>query len=164
MNMRNRCVLHLTAYSIYQMNIAEDYMKEIKLTPEQQKLFNANFNREAYEEAKKPIQEAISGSKSFDELWNKLQKHECDVEYEDDCTIISCEVELDRSHMETEGDYVGACFFIKWYDEADSGMIDKVELYTSETSNDYLADLLCCIHPETCEITEWVYDNIDDKQ
>ena len=96
-------------------------MKKIKLTAEQQKLFNTNFNRKAYEEAKKPIQEAISGSKSFDELWSKLQNHECDVEYEDDCTIISCEVELDRSHMETEGDYVGVCFYIKWYDEADSG-------------------------------------------
>lgn len=64
-------------------------MKKIKLTPEQQKLFNANFNREAYEKAKKPIQEAISGSKSFDELWGKLQKYDRDVEYEDDCTIIS---------------------------------------------------------------------------
>lgn len=47
-------------------------MKKIKLTAEQQKLFNTNFNRKAYEEAKKPIQEAISGSKSFDELWSKL--------------------------------------------------------------------------------------------
>ena len=139
-------------------------MKEIKLTSEQQKLFNANFNREAYKEAKKPIQEAVTSSKSFDQLWGQLQKYDRDVEYEDDCTIIWCEVELDRSHMKTEGDYVGVCFFIKWYDETDSGMIDKVELYTSETSGDYLADLLCCIHPETCEITEWVYDNIDDKQ
>lgn len=86
------------------------------------------------------------------------------MEYEDDCTIISCEVELDRSHMETEGDYVGVCFYIKWYDEADSGAISKVELYSSETSGNYLADHLCNIHPETCEITEWVYDDIDDKQ
>ena len=139
-------------------------MKEIKLTPEQQKLFNANFNQETYEVAKKPIQEAISGSKTFNELWNKLQKYDRDVEYEDDYTIISCEVELDRSHMTTEGDYVGVCFYIKWYDETDAGMIDKVELYTSETSGDYIADLLCCIHPDTCEITEWVYDTIDDKQ
>lgn len=139
-------------------------MKEIKLTPEQQKLFNANFNQETYEVAKKPIQEAISGSKTFNELWNKLQKYDRDVEYEDDYTIISCEVELDRSHMATEGDYVGVCFYIKWYDETDAGIIDKVELYTSETSGDYIADLLCCIHPDTCEITEWVYDTIDDKQ
>lgn len=139
-------------------------MKRIKLTPEQQNLFNANFNREAYEEAKKPIQEAISGSKSFDELWGKLQKYDRDVEYEDDYTIITCEVELDRSHMETEGDYVGICFFIKWYDETNSGTISEVELYTSETSGDYIADLLCRIHPDTCEITEWVYGNIDDKQ
>lgn len=133
-------------------------MKKIKLTAEQQKLFNANFNRKAYEEAKKPIQEAISGSKSFDELWSKLQNHECDVEYEDDCTIISCEVELDRSHMETEDDYVGVCFYIKWYDEADAGMIDKVALYSSEPSGEYIADLLCYINPDSCEVTEWVYE------
>lgn len=139
-------------------------MTEIKLTPEQQKLFDANFNRRAYEQAKAPIQKAICESQCFAEVLDRLHGYEYDVEYEDDFTIISCEVELDRSHMETEGDYVGVCFFIKWYDEADSGMISKVELYTSETSGDYLADLLCCIHPDTCEITEWAYDNIDDKQ
>ncbi len=133
-------------------------MKKIKLTAEQQKLFNANFNRKAYEEAKKPIQEAISGSKSFDELWSKLQNHECDVEYEDDFTIITCEVELDRSHMETEGDYVGVCFYIKWSYETNTGTFDKVALFSSEPSGEYIADLLCYINPETCEVTEWVYE------
>lgn len=146
------------------MNIVEEYMKKIKLTPEQQRLFNANFNREAYEKAKKPIQEALSGTTTFCKLWDKLQKYDRDVEYEDDCTIIACGVELDRSHMETKGDYVGVCFYIKWFDETNSGEISSVELYSSETSGDYIADLLCHIHPDTCEITEWVYDNIDDKQ
>ncbi len=79
------------------------------------------------------------------------------MEYEDDFTIITCEVELDRSHMETEGDYVGVCFYIKWYDEADAGMIDKVALYSSEPSGEYIADLLCYINPDTCEVIEWVY-------
>ncbi len=139
-------------------------MTKTKLTPERQKLFNANFNRQAYEEAKKPVQEAVSEARSFYELWDKLHRYDRDVEYEDDFTIISCEVELDRSHMETNGDYVGVCFYIKWYDETDSGMINNVALYSSETSGDYLADLLCYIHPDTCEITEWVYDNIDEKQ
>ena len=139
-------------------------MKKIKLKPEQQKLFNDNFNREAYEKAKKPILQAISGSKSFEELWGKLQKYEHDVEYWDDCAIIWCEVELDRSHMATKGDYVGLCFYINWYYEGDYGMIGMVELYTSEISDDYVADLLCSIHPDTCKIIEWVYDNIDDKQ
>lgn len=139
-------------------------MKKIKLTPEQQKLFNANFNRKAYEEVKKTIQKAISKAKSFYDLWDKLQKYDRDVKYEDDCTIIICEVELDRSLMETDCDYVGVCFYIKWYDEVDSCIIDNVALYSSETSKDYIADLLCYIHPTTCEITEWVYDNIDDKQ
>lgn len=135
----------------------EDYMKKISLTPEQQTLFNANFNQQAYAQAKEPIQKALSESKTFYELWEKLQKYDRDVEYEDDFTIIACEVELDRSHMETEGDYVGVCFYIKWYDETNSGIIDKVALYSSEPSGEYIADLLCYIHPETCEVTEWVY-------
>ena len=138
--------------------------KKQKLSDDKLGLFNRNFNRDAYEKVKAPIQSIVSQSSSFVELWEGLQKYDRDVEYEDDYTIISCEVELDRSLMVTEGDYVGVCFFIKWYDETDVGMIDKVELYTSETSGDYIADLLCCIHPDTCEITEWVYDTIDDKQ
>lgn len=139
-------------------------MKEVKLTPEQQKLFNANFSRDAYEEAKKPIQEAIAGSKSFDELWSNLQKYDRDVEYEDDCTIILCAVELDRSYLETEGDYVGVCFQIIWDDDSSSGKISSVELYSTETSCEYVADLICCINPDTCEIIEWLYDDIDDMQ
>ncbi len=132
-------------------------MKKVNLTPEQQALFNANFNRRAYDQAKEPIQKAVSESKNFNELLDKISKYDRDVEYEDDFTIITCEVELDRSHMETEGDYVGVCFYIKWYDEADAGMIDKVALYSSEPSGEYIADLLCYINPDTCEVIEWVY-------
>lgn len=133
-------------------------MKKSNLTPEQQTLFNANFNRRAYDKAKEPIQKAISESKNFDELWERIKNYDRDVEFEDDFTIITCEVELDRSHMETEGDYVGVCFYIKWYDEADAGMIDKVALYSSEPSGEYIADLLCYINPDSCEVTEWVYE------
>lgn len=132
-------------------------MTKSNLTPEQQTLFNANFNRRAYDKAKEPIQKAVSESKNFNELLDKISKYDRDVEYEDDFTIITCEVELDRSHMETEGDYVGVCFYIKWYDEADAGMIDKVALYSSEPSGEYIADLLCYINPDTCEVIEWVY-------
>lgn len=144
-------------------------MTEIKLTPEQQKLFDANFNRRAYEQAKSPIQKAICESQCFAEVLDRLHGYEYDVEYEDDFTIISCEVELDRSHMETEGDYVGVCFDIKWFDESDSGTISRVALFSSEPSKEYIADLLCYIDPNTCEVTEWVYEDpekpdIDDKQ
>lgn len=132
-------------------------MTKSNLTPEQQTLFNANFNRRAYDKAKEPIQKAVSESKNFNELLDKISKYDRDVEYEDDFTIITCEVELDRSHMETEGDYVGVCFYIKWYYEADAGMIDKVALYSSEPSGEYIADLLCYINPDTCEVIEWVY-------
>lgn len=80
------------------------------------------------------------------------------MEFDDDFTIITCEVELDRSHMETEGDYVGVCFYIKWSDETNTGTFDKVALFSSEPSGEYIADLLCYINPETCEVTEWVYE------
>lgn len=140
-----------------------------KLTPKQKKLFNDNFNRQVYDLAKNAIQKAVSESRSFGSLWGKLHKYDCDVEYEDDFTIISCEVELDRSQMKTKGDYVGLCFYIKWYDETNSGIIDTVALYSSEPSGEYEADLLCYIDPNTCEVAEWVYEtpvdfDIDDKQ
>lgn len=95
-------------------------MKKSNLTPEQQTLFNANFNRRAYDKAKEPIQKAMSESKTFDEFWERIKNYDRDVEFDDDFTIITCEVELDRSHMETEGDYVGVCFYIKWSDETNT--------------------------------------------
>lgn len=144
-------------------------MDKIKLTPEQQRLFDRNFDRKAYEDAKELILKAIRESKSCFDLWDKLRPYDRDTEYADDCTIIWCEVELDRSRMETDGDYVGLTFYINWYDEADAGLISHVELYSTETSREYIADRLCCFDPDTCEITEWFYEgknnpNIDDKQ
>lgn len=48
-------------------------MKKSNLTPEQQTLFNANFNRRAYDKAKEPIQKAMSESKTFDEFWERIK-------------------------------------------------------------------------------------------
>lgn len=133
-------------------------MKKINITPEQRQLFNDNFNRKSYDLAKKQIQEIVSGARTFNQLWYKLGEYERDVEFFDDITIISCEVELDRSQMKTKGDYVGVCFYIKWDDEAGAGLIDNVALFSSEPSGEYVADLLCYMDPDTCEITEWVYE------
>lgn len=126
------------------------------LTIEQQKRFDRNFNREAYYKAKETVQKAISNSASFEELWVALSRYERDVEYTDEGTIIFCEVELDRSHMETTGDYVGIDFAI-FIDEDDKGRIEEASLFTSDTSSGDV-ELLCLINPNTCEVIEW-YDN-----
>ena len=152
------------------MNMKEENSTKVKLTPAQQKLFSDNFNRQAYEDAKKPIQEAIAKSKSFFDLWDNLSGYEHhDVEYTDKYTIVWCEVELNKKHMKTKAGYVGVCFFIYWNDETKTGEIGEVELYSNEETGADIADLLCYIDPETCEVTEWLYDvepepDIDDKQ
>ena len=79
------------------------------------------------------------------------------MEFEDDFTIIYCGVELDRSLMKAEADYVGVNFVIKWYDETNTGKIMTASLYSTALSGQYIADLLCEIDPDTCEITEWKY-------
>ena len=141
----------------------------MQLTDKQQKLLNDNFNRDAFDDVKGIVNKAIAEAHSFDDLWSNLQKFDCDVEFEDNFTIIFCDAELDRSHMETSADYVGVGFMIKWYDDTNTGKIDKVSLYSTETSNDYVADLLCYIDPESCEVIEWACGeeselDIDDKQ
>ncbi len=141
----------------------------MQLTDKQQKLFNDNFNQDAFDDIKSIVNKAITDSHSFDDLWSNLQNFDCDVEFEDNVTIILCDAELDRSHMETSADYVGVGFIIKWFDETNTGKIDKVSLCSTETSSDYVADLLCYIDPNSCEVIEWVDGeesglDIDDKQ
>lgn len=130
---------------------------KVELTKEQQALFNANFDKKVYEKAKQSVQDAISQSKSFEELWTALSNYERDNDFNDNHSIIYCEVELDRYNMETPADYVGADFTIYWDDDANKGWIESVSLHTSDTP-DGEVELLCFIHPETCEIIEWCYD------
>lgn len=136
-------------------------LQKVRLTKKEQKLFNSNFNRRAYERAKKPIQEAVSTSGTFEELWDKICSYERDVDHYDDSSIIYCEAELDRSHMKTEADYVGIDFHIRWDATSNTGKIIKASLHSSDTI-DGEVELICFIDPETCAILEWVYDEEDD--
>lgn len=128
-----------------------------KISKEQQELFDNNFDKNSYEQVKKVIQEAISKAKTFEDLWTSLNSYERDSRFDDDCSIIFCEVELDRSHMATSADYVGVDFNIYWDDNTNKGHIEAVSLHTSDTP-DGEVELICFIHPDTCEITEWCYD------
>lgn len=128
-----------------------------KLTKEQQEFFNRNFNKDAYEQAKRPIQEAISKSNTFEELWNSLSGYSRDSDFDDDYSIIYCEAELDRSKMETAADYVGVYFVICWNDDTDKGWIDNVSLYTSDTPSGEV-EPICFFNPKTYEITKWDYE------
>lgn len=128
-----------------------------KISKEQQELFDNNFDKNSYEQVKKVIQETISKAKTFEDLWTSLNSYERDSRFDDDCSIIFCEVELDRSHMATSADYVGVDFNIYWDDNTNKGHIEAVSLHTSDTP-DGEVELICFIHPDTCEITEWCYD------
>lgn len=131
-------------------------MAKTKLTKErQQELFDNNFSQEAYEQAKQLVQSAISNAASFPMLWMTLQKYDRDIEYDDDSTIIYCEIELDKSLMRTKADYVGVRFTILWYDDFPerSGII-VVELYSSDTPNGEV-EPMCYFDPNTLEIIIW---------
>lgn len=126
-------------------------MKTLTLTKEEIASFERNFNREAYEKAKVPIQQALSNAKNFRELWDSLSPHNRDIQYWDNFTVLLCEVELDRSKMETTADYVGVSFFIYWNDKKNKGKIRTVELYSSDSFNGEV-QYYCSINPDTCEI------------
>lgn len=136
----------------------------IKTGDEWRKIFTENFNQEAYEEAVEPVKTAIADSKCADELYQNLKKLEyakkCegpDMEFEDDCTIIWCNVELDRSQMTTEADYVGVRLYIEWNEQEKKGAIKMAFLYSTVFSKEYVADELCRFDPETFDIMEWLY-------
>lgn len=125
--------------------------KPFKITQEEINRFNRNFNREVFEKAKNKIQQALLESNSLEELWSKLKLYQRDIKYRDIFSVLLCEVELDRSKMETTADYVGVCFFIYWNEKKKKGNIKAVELYSSDSYN---GDVLyyCTIDPNTCEI------------
>lgn len=131
-------------------------MRKLKLTKEQQQeLFDNNFSKESYEQAKQIVQNAMTSSDSFEKLWNNLRGYERDVEYEDCFTIIYCEMELDRKSMRTQADYVGVRFTIFWNDDDPrDSTISEVELYTSDTPNHKIS-LMCFFNPDTLEIVRW---------
>ena len=134
-------------------------MKNIKLSPKQRKLYEDNFNKEAFEKAKATIQQIIDGAESFQKLYDGLQKYDRDLEFYDEYTIIFCEVELDRSQMATKADYVGLNISIFWYEDdgKEYGKIEKILLYSNEPTGDYEAERLCQLDPVTGEVTEWIY-------
>ena len=126
------------------------------LTKEQQKWFERNFNKEAYEQAKRTVQEHISKSKTFFELWDMLDPHDRDCDFEDDYSIIYYEVELDRSNMETDARYVGVYFTIHWNDDTNNGKIHSVALFSSDIPSKEVEEI-CSFHPDTCEVVKWRY-------
>lgn len=137
---------------------------KIKNGEEWQRIFNENFDPVAYAEAVAPIQEAINQSKAAFGLYRRLEKLEyakkceCpDIEYGDDYTIVWCDVELDRSRMATDADYVAVGLRIHWYDEEKFGKIVDCRLYSTVFSKAYLADELCRFNPESFMIMDWFY-------
>lgn len=140
------------------MNTKEKPIR-IELSPEQKKLYEDNFNKEAFDKAKTTIQQFIDNAESFQNLYDSLQNYERDIEYYDEYTIIFCEVELDRSQMATTGDYVGLNFSIYWYEDngKEYGKIEKILLYSNEPTHEYEAERLCQLDPDSGEVTEWIY-------
>lgn len=140
----------------------------MRLADRQQKLFNDNFDRQAFDKVKGIMEQAIAKAGNFEGLIYALRDFNHDVEFEDNFTIISCDVELDRSGMKTAASYVGVTIVIKWDDKANKGKIDIAELYSNELTGQYEADLLCVIDADTYEVIHWVYDgpmpDTDDKQ
>lgn len=131
---------------------------------QQKEVFRQNFDPQAYAEAIAPVLEAMAQSKSAFGLFRRLQKLEyakkceCpDVEFGDDDSIIKCDVELDRSRMETDADYVGVHLWIEWSDSKKSGRLYFAFLYSTVFSKAYLADELCRFDPTTFQIMEWLY-------
>lgn len=146
--------------------MAKNHLKHLKIQTgdEWRKIFAANFDPVAYENAIAPINDAIAQSKTALELYYKLRELErdkkceyIDTEHWDDCTIIMCNVELDRSRMSTDADYVSAFLKIRWDEEEKRGEIWLPYLFSNVFSKGYHADALCRFNTESFDIMEWLY-------
>lgn len=130
----------------------------------QQRIFNENFDFQTFKDAVEPVIKCLTGAHTPSEIGERMKALEnskkCDwfdLEFEDFKTIIWCDIELDRSQMETEADFVGVTILIDWEDAKGIGTIKTAYLYSTVFSKDYLADELCRFDPETFQIMEWLY-------
>lgn len=134
-------------------------------------VFQHNFDAEQFDQIKVSIQKKMQVAKSVDALMSKLThipNVQC-VEFADDddlnngdfvpgyqsveedsCDflVILCYVELDRSKMETDSQYVEVCFYIVYNDVKQIGWIDAASLATADNPED-CAESICFIDLET---------------
>ena len=143
----------------------------MKITPERRLLFERNFDKETFEKVKAPVMEILKKPKPFLKFREELQSIYEDVGYDyyDECIVARWDVELDRSQMETNADYVGVTFYLAYYDQEDWGELLDTELYTNEMTGEYIADPICFFDSQTYEITRWRYKGkiefiLDEKQ
>lgn len=141
-------------------------MSKSILTPEQQKFFDDNFDRIAYQEAKANLLKRISEADSFESFWRALDCFENhDIDYTDTDNIVYCDIELDRKRMNTDASYVGVTFILLWLEREKKAVLNTSILYSNQKSQDEFADMLCYIDPDTCEVINWVYGvDIDYEQ
>lgn len=143
----------------------------MKSTKSQLKLFQNNFDAEAFDNLKLSIQKKIAEAPGLNELMSQLKVTkgvQC-VEFADDddldnadfvlgyrseeddsCDflVILCYVELDRSKMETNSQYVEVCFYIVYNDVKQTGWIDAASLASADNPEDY-AESICFFDLET---------------
>lgn len=133
-------------------------MKAVRLTKAQRQLFENNFDRQAYDEAKKEVERLFSDWKTDEELLGTLRKYDWDMWGAEDYIFHYCVIEMDRSRMNTTADYVSVEFIIMcdYFDMHKFQIVDAL-LYSNEISKDYIADRLCHFDPNTCEVTKWLF-------
>lgn len=155
-------------------------MKKSNYKKEKLALFRRNFDVEAFDKIKDSIKTAIKETPGAMTLMRQLKeiKNVIYVEFSEDddledqdfepgyvsseddaCDIlpIFCFAELDRSHMETDSQYVEVCFVIVYNDVQKRGWIDAAWLATADNEED-IAEKLCFFDIDTHEPTAWCSD------
>ncbi|MCM1140198.1 MAG: hypothetical protein NC453_16655 [Muribaculum sp.] len=153
-----------------------------KSTPKKKRLelFHRNFDGEAFDKIKLSIQKVIKETSGVMTLMSRLKEIESvnyvefsedddltDQDFEPDyvsseedaCDFlpIFCFAELDRSHMETDYQYVEVCFVVVYNDVQSRGWIDAAWLATADNDED-AAEKLCFFDIDTHEPTAWCSD------
>ena len=129
---------------------------KIKLTKSQQKLFEDNFNREAYDMAMAPIREAVKKSPHLSLLRQNLGDLYHDTEYSDDYMFVFSEVEIGGECVKGKPSYLGlyVCITCPWDTEVPE--INNAIVYTTAISHDEIPEELCMIDPNTYEVVHWI--------
>lgn len=152
----------------------------IKSTKSQLKLFQNNFDAEAFDNLKLSIQKKIAEAPGLNELMSQLKVTkgvQC-VEFADDddldnddfvpgyeeseedsCdfSVILCYVELDRSRMNTKSKYVEVCFYIVYNDVTQEKWIDAASLAVSNNPQ-RCGKKICFFDIDTHEPVAWCRD------
>lgn len=141
----------------------------VRLNKKQKELLRLHYDRETLEDALERMSLILDRVKDIFQIDRNLRTFPGFVYYQDhyfdDSIICRCLCEIDKSKLETDAEFVGIVFWIKFprylppflTDEPFCPSIFGLELVSNHLSQKPLVNEICIIDPISFNVVEWLY-------